>query len=348
MNALKRIPARRTGACAVAAATVLLVAGCGGSNDESGSGNDGGPASVKVVVSTASISYAPLYIAVKQGFFKDQKLTVSITTVSGGGATVPALQSGSAQFGFSSVFHQLDAVQQGQKIVSIAAVNTGEGLDVVVSKKKAAQLGLNANSTLAQKGQALKHLKVGVISTSGEPYYVLSDLARAGGVDPSELNMEAVASSAAITAMKTGQIDAMTIGLPVTTEAIEQAGAQILVSCPAGDLPDLHEAPTETVLASASYVTSHASVTSRFVKAIGQAEAYLKANSDQAAETVRTGYFAKVDKQVFDTAWAEIANVTPAEPTLTAEQLQRTVDFVSRASGKKVKATGDQLLGVVK
>jgi NitT/TauT family transport system substrate-binding protein len=346
MNATMCIRMKRMRACAVAAAALsLLVAGCGSSAQPSG---PNGSASVKVVVSVASIAYAPLYIAEKQGYFKDQKITVSITTVSGGGATVPALQSGSAQFGFSSVFHQLDAVEQGQKIVSIAGINTGEGLDVVVSKKKAAQLGLTANSTLAEKGAALRQLKVGVVSTSGEPFYVLADLAKAGGVKSQDLHLQAVAGSAGITAMKTGQIDAMTIGLPVTTQAIAQAGAQMLVSCPAGDLPDLKDAPTETILASASYISSHADVTSRFVRAIGQAEAYLKANSDQAAETVRNGYFPTVDKSVFDTAWAEIAMVTPATPALTAAQLQNTIDFVTNATGKKVKATGADLLGTVK
>lgn len=312
---------------------------------EGAEGASGTTTKINVVVSVASIAYSALYIAQSQGFFLDQGITVNITTVSGGGATVPALQSDSAQFGFSSVFHQIDAVQKGQQIVSIGATNIGEGLDVVVSPKKMQELGLTSSSTLAQKGAALKDMKIGVVSTSGEPYYVLADLAKQGTLDPSKLNMQTIAGPAAVTAMQRGQIDGMTIGLPVTTQAMAQLGAQTLISCPAGDLPDLVGTATETILASQAYISSHADVAKRFLAAIARAQQFYTANPDQAAKVVHDGYFKSVDQNVFDTAWKESLKVMPSSPTLTVDQVQRAIDFVSNASGKKVPLTGSQLLG---
>jgi NitT/TauT family transport system substrate-binding protein len=337
-------------AVVLAAAAALLVAACS-SSASSGSGQvastSSGTTNLNVTVSAASVAYAALYIAEAKGYFQDEGLHVNLTTVSGGGATVPALLSNSAQFGFSSVFHQMDAAEEGQKVVSIGAINVGEGLDIVISKKKAQQLGLTANSTLAQKGAALKDITIGALSDSGEPYYVVADLAKQGGLNPSQVKIESISGTGAVTALERGEIDAIEIGLPVTTEALATGNAETLISCPAGDLPNLVGDATETILANPAYVQSHESVTKRFLAAIGKAQAFYTSNPDQAATIVRNAYFQSVPESVYEAAWKEILKVLPASPTLTLNELQRTINFVSFASGKKVNLTASELLGTV-
>jgi NitT/TauT family transport system substrate-binding protein len=316
----------------------------GGSADQSSSG---GLTNVNVTVSTATVAYSALYLAIQNGYFKKQGLNVTITVVAGGGATIPALLSNSAQFGISSVFHQLDAAAQGQKVVSIGAINIGEGLDVVISKKKAQELGITPNSTLAQKGAALKNLTVGVISSSGEPYYVLADLAKRGGIDPSQVKMQNITGSGAVTAFQRGEIDAVEIGLPVTTEVLATGQAETLISCANGDLPDLVGDAIDTVLANPSWVSSHEDVAKRFLVAIGQAQAYYTSNPTQAGAILKKGYFQSVPQSVYNDAWTESLKVQPSTPTLTVGELQRTIDFVENTSGKKVNVTAASLLGTV-
>lgn len=339
---------------ALAAVAALAVAGCSSAASSSGSGNDqaatsgGGTTNINVTVSAASVAYAALYIAEANGYFKQEGLNVSITTVNGGGATVPALLSNSAQFGFSSVFHQMDAAEQGQKVVSIGAINIGEGLDVVISKAKAKQLGLTPNSTLAQKGAALKDLTIGALSDSGEPYYVLADLARRGGLSPSQMHIQTISGSASVTALQRGEIDGIEIGLPVTTQALATGDAETLISCPAGDLPDLVGDAIETVLANPSWVASHEAVAQKFLAAIGKAQAYYTANPAQAGTLVRNAYFKSVPLAVYNSAWNEVRKVLPSSPTLTLNEMQRTINFVQNASGKKVNLTAASLIETVK
>lgn len=352
---------RRYGVVVLASAAALLAAACSSSSSSgsaigagaaAGGGNagqstSGGLTNVNVTVSTATVAYSALYLAIQNGYFKKQGLNVTITVVKGGGATIPALLSNSAQFGISSVFHQIDAVAQGQNVVSIGAINIGEGLDVVISKKKAQELGITPNSTLAQKGAALKDLTVGVISSSGEPYYVLADLAKRGGIDPSQLKMQDITGNAAVTAFQRGEIDAVEIGLPVTTEVLATGQAETLISCANGDLPDLVGDAIGTVLANPSWVSSHRDVAKRFLTAIGQAQAFYTSNPAQAGAILKKGYFQSVPQSVYNDAWTESLKVQPSTPTLTVGQLQRTINFVESTSGKKLNVTAASLLGKV-
>ena len=51
---------------------------------------------VKVAEVTRSVFYAPLYVAIEQGLFKEEGLDVSVTTVWGGDKTMTALISDGA------------------------------------------------------------------------------------------------------------------------------------------------------------------------------------------------------------------------------------------------------------
>jgi NitT/TauT family transport system substrate-binding protein len=232
-------------------------------------------------------------------------------------------------------------------VVSIGAINIGEGLDVVISKKKAQELGITPNSSLAQKGAALKNLTVGVISSSGEPYYVLADLAKRGGISPSQVKMQDITGNGAVTAFQRGEIDAVEIGLPVTTEVLGTGQAETLVSAANGDLPDLVGDAIDTVLANPSWVSSHEDVAKRFLAAIGKAQAYYTSNPTQAGAVLKKGYFQSVSQSVYNAAWTESLKVQPSTPTLTVGELQRTINFVERTSGKKVNVTAASLLGKV-
>ncbi|SDW78932.1 NitT/TauT family transport system substrate-binding protein [Paenibacillus sp. CF384] len=63
----------------------LLLAGCGGKKSE--------PTKVRIGEVTRSIFYAPQYVAITNGFFKDEGLDVELTTTPGGDKTMTALLS---------------------------------------------------------------------------------------------------------------------------------------------------------------------------------------------------------------------------------------------------------------
>jgi NitT/TauT family transport system substrate-binding protein len=73
------------------------------------------------------VDVSPVYIGVKQGFFKDQGLDVTIESGSGGAALIPSVQSKSMQFAFSNVVSIMIARDKGLdlKIVANATSTTG-------------------------------------------------------------------------------------------------------------------------------------------------------------------------------------------------------------------------------
>src|SRR4051794_39832183 len=86
--------------------TVLAAAGCGG--DDGGGGGSGKPATLKVgVIPIADV--APLYLGIKKGFFKQEKLTIKPQLAEGGAAITPAVVSGNFQIGFSNTISLLIA-----------------------------------------------------------------------------------------------------------------------------------------------------------------------------------------------------------------------------------------------
>ena len=95
----------------------LVVAGCGGGGG--GGGKKGQPATLKVgVIPIADV--APLYLGMKKGFFKQEKLTIKPQLAAGGAAITPAVVSGNFQIGFSNTISLLIASSKGLPVQIIS------------------------------------------------------------------------------------------------------------------------------------------------------------------------------------------------------------------------------------
>jgi NitT/TauT family transport system substrate-binding protein len=71
------------------------------------------------------VDVSPVYIGVKQGFFKDQGLDVTIESGSGGAALIPSVQSKSMQFAFSNVVSIMIARDKGLDLKIVANATSG-------------------------------------------------------------------------------------------------------------------------------------------------------------------------------------------------------------------------------
>jgi NitT/TauT family transport system substrate-binding protein len=101
---------------AVLACAGLVVSGCGGGG---GGAKKGKPVTLKVgVIPIADV--APLYLGIKKGFFKQQKLTLKPQLASGGAAILPAVVSGNTQIGFSNTISLLIAASKGLPVQIIS------------------------------------------------------------------------------------------------------------------------------------------------------------------------------------------------------------------------------------
>ena len=102
----------------VLTAVAVAVTGCGSSSG-GGGGENGKPATLKVgVIPIADV--APLYLGIKKGFFKQEKLTIKPQQAPGGAAIVAATVSGENQIGFSNTTSLLIANSKNLPVKLIA------------------------------------------------------------------------------------------------------------------------------------------------------------------------------------------------------------------------------------
>src|SRR3954465_4100857 len=131
---------RGRGVIAPALALVaLLVAACGGGGGGGGSSSSSGPTTLKVgVIPIADV--APLYIGIKQGFFKQENLNIKPQLAEGGATITAQPVRGALQAGFSNVTSLVIAASKKLPVQIVASGVNGAkddsgAWDAVLSKK---------------------------------------------------------------------------------------------------------------------------------------------------------------------------------------------------------------------
>ncbi|WP_281887121.1 ABC transporter substrate-binding protein [Paenibacillus sp. YYML68] len=114
-------------ATAVVLAAAMLVIGCTNGN------SDGGLTKVRVGEVTRSIFYAPQYVALERGYFKEQGLEVELTTTFGGDKTMTTLLSGGIDVALVGSETSIYVHQQGSDdpVINFAQLTQTDGTFLV-------------------------------------------------------------------------------------------------------------------------------------------------------------------------------------------------------------------------
>lgn len=109
---------------------VILLSACSNSTKEE-------LTKIEIAEVTRSIFYAPQYVAVQKGFFKEEGLDVEITTVPGGDKTMTALISGGADIALIGAETSIYVNAQGtdDSIINFAQVTQTDGTFLVAREK---------------------------------------------------------------------------------------------------------------------------------------------------------------------------------------------------------------------
>jgi NitT/TauT family transport system substrate-binding protein len=213
---------RRRFLTAFAAVTMLLgTAGCGllGGSDEAESNPGNGLEKQKIKIGIIpSTDMAPLYVALNEGYFKDEGLDVELVTLGGGGEAMTSLLGGDVDFSFASYPLLVQAQQKGKgkvdvKIVSDASAAKPDTVAVVVKKDSA----LRSAADLEGK-------KIAVSSTGS-----MADLAvlagmKAAKADTSGIKWKVMKFPDMLPKLQTGEIDAAFLVEPFLSVAQAQLG----------------------------------------------------------------------------------------------------------------------------
>jgi NitT/TauT family transport system substrate-binding protein len=169
----------------------------------------------------ASFYYLPLTIAEQLGFFKAEGLEVEISDFAGGARALQAVVGGSADVVSGAYEHTINLQNKGQLFQAFVLQGRAPQIAVGVSHKTMA-----GYKTLAD----LKGKKIGVSAPGSSTNMVANLLLARAGLKAGDVSFIGVGTSAgALSAMRSGQIDAISNIDPVMT-MLEQKGDVRLIA----------------------------------------------------------------------------------------------------------------------
>lgn len=248
------------------AALVATTAACSGSSDSGGAAAGSGPETVTVQVPPIT-SAAVVYLAQERGLFAAQGLDVEISVGQGGAAIAAALQAGGTDIGLSNYVTMINGMSNGLPVSLITELTRGQpgSFGLVVPENSA----ITAPADLRGK-------KIGVISTGSVSDLTTNARLAEVGLAPSDVNYVTVPLPNLLSALSSGQVDAVSVHELTRVRAIAE-GNRLVLDGFEGSTADLAEAG---LFASSGWAEENGDAVRRFNTALAEAARIANAEPD--------------------------------------------------------------------
>src|SRR4051794_33810431 len=245
---------------------------------------------VKVAEVTRSIFYAPQYVAIEKGFFKEEGLDVEITTTWGGDKTMTALVSDGADIALVGSETSIYVSAQGSTdpVINFAQLTQTDGT-FLVSRKRIEHFEweqLNGSTFLGQR-------------KGGMPQMVGEFVLKKHGIDPhKDLNLIQNVDYANIAnAFASGTGEFVQLFEP-TASIFEKQGKGYIV---ASFGKESGHVPYTTFMAKQSYIKANSDTVEKFTRAIYKAQQWVQTHSSEEVAKAVTTYFPDTDLDIMTT-----------------------------------------------
>jgi ABC-type nitrate/sulfonate/bicarbonate transport system substrate-binding protein len=238
------------------------------------------PVPISIAVSSNSLAYGGINIAVRAGLFEKQGLLPRLITMDSGSAAMTAVLSGSAEFASAGPGEVLAARLRGQKMLIVASIYSGLSGSLVLARATAENF--KAATTIEAKLKALDGLTIATPSATSaytHPYKGASEAlgARARFVYMAQPTMPA--------ALKAGAIQGLIAGAPFSSVAVSSGAGTMWISGPKGELPArVLPASSACIDTSEAYAAANPEIVRRMENSFTALAAFLR---DQPGEAVR-------------------------------------------------------------
>jgi NitT/TauT family transport system substrate-binding protein len=271
-----RSPRRRVSLAATAGvAAALLAAGCSSSGSSSPSGSGSSSASPSstaletthiVVGALPVIDEAPLYLAQKNGYFKQAGLTVTIDPVAQSTQALPDMLHGSVEIVGANYTSFFEAQAKGEVQLKVLgeAINCKPDTFAIVALPSS---GITKPANLAGK-------TVAVNLTNNIQTLTANAVLKAAGVDSSKVTYVVIPFPAMISALTSHKVDAISVVQPFLAGALA-SGAKTVVSSCDGPVANF---PISGWFATQAWTQKNPNTARAFQRALLQGQAYANAN----------------------------------------------------------------------
>ena len=235
-----------------------------------------------------SIFYAPQYVAIENGYFKDEGLDLTLVTGFGADKVLTALISGEADIGFMGAEASIYAYQEGatDPAVNFAQLTQRAG-NFLVAREEMPDF----------KWEDLKDKKVLGGRKGGMPEMVFEYILRKNGLAPqSDLTIDQSIDFGSTAAAFTGDTSAdFTVEFEPSATALEKEGAGYVVASLGVDSGYV---PYTSYSAKTSYMEKNPEIIQKFTNALQKGMEYVQSHTPEEIAKVIAPQFAETD---FDT-----------------------------------------------
>lgn len=234
---------------------------------------------------THSIFYAPQYVAIEKGYFKEEGIDLTVDTGFGADKTMTAVISGNADIGFMGPEATIYQYNEGNSdyAVNFAQLTQRAG-NFLVSRKK-----IENFSWSDLKGKSLIGGRKG-----GMPQMILEYILKKNGLDPKkDVNLIQNIDFANTSGAFSGGTGDFTVEFEPNATLLEKQGAGHVVSSLGVESGFV---PYTSYAAKKSYMKKHPKIIQGFTNAIAKGQAYVEKHSPEEIAEVIGDQFPDVSK----------------------------------------------------
>ena len=250
------------------------------------------PEMTKVVLSEVahSIFYAPMYVAIEEGYFAEEGIDLELVTAFGADKVMTAVLSGEAEIGFMGSESSIYTYNEGAKdyVVNFAQLTQRAG-NFLVAREEIEDF----------KWEDLKGTNVLGGRKGGMPQMVFEYILKQNNIDPAtdlEINQSIDFGSTAA-AFSEGQGD-YTVEFEPHATSLEEAGKGYVIAS-LGE--DSGYVPYTAFSAKGSYIKEHPEIIQSFTNALQKGMNYVQAHSPEEIAEIIAPQFAETDVQTITT-----------------------------------------------
>ena len=290
---------------------------------------------VKVSEVTRSVFYAPQYIAIENGYFKENKIDIELTTAGGADAVMTQVLSNQANIGFAGPEASIYVYNEGKEdYTEVFAQMTKKDGSFLVAKEDAKEF----------KWEDLKGKKIIPGRKGGVPYMTLEYVLKKNGLDPKkDLKLDdSIKFDLMAGAFTSGDANYVTLFEPTASLTQKENKGYIVASIgkEAGDIP------YTAYFAKKSYIKENEELIQNFTNAIYKGEQWVKNHTPEEIAQKIIKYFPGTEEELIKKAVQSYKEIDAwnETPVLTKESFERLQDVISKAGELDKKAPFEKIV----
>ena len=284
---------------------------------------------------TRSVFYAPQYVAIAQGYFKEKGIEVEITTGQGADKVMTAVLAGQSDIGFAGPEASIYVYNEGKEDhTQVFAQLTKRDGSFLVARDKTDEFDWNQ-----LKGKTVIPGRKG-----GVPYMTFEYVLKQKGINPNtDVNLDdSISFDLMAGAFAGGNAEYVTLFEPTASMTEEQGAGYIVASVGA----EAGEIPYTAYFAKKSYIAKNEELIQNFTDAIYKGQKWTQEHSAKEIAELIKDFFPSTDVKMLENSIQRYKDIDAwnKTPVLTEEAFNKLQDVIEEAGELEKRADYEKVV----